>query len=56
MRAQKPFQAAQGSRLADYASRMGEALVRRRAELEARAARALRRKPRSRRDPNFWRI
>lgn len=39
MRALKPFKASQGSRLADYASRMGEALVRQRAELEVRAAR-----------------
>jgi hypothetical protein len=39
MRALKPFKAAQGSRLADYSSRMGDALARRRAELEARAAR-----------------
>ncbi len=39
MRALKPFKANQGSRLAEYTSRMGEALVRRRAELEVRAAR-----------------
>lgn len=40
MRALKPFKQSQGSLLEDYASRMGEALVKRRAELEARAARA----------------
>ncbi|WP_425408558.1 sensor histidine kinase [Hyphococcus sp.] len=39
MRALKPFSQSQGSLLADYASRMGEAIVRRRAELEARTAR-----------------
>lgn len=39
MRALKPFTRSQGSLLDDYASRIGEALVKRRAELEARTAR-----------------
>ncbi len=39
MRAFKPIPGSQGSRLAEYGARMGEMLVRRRAELEARAAR-----------------
>lgn len=39
MRALKPFSSSQGSQLADYGARMSEMLVRRRAELEARAAR-----------------
>ncbi len=40
MRALKPFMTSQGSGLADYASRLGDALARQRADLEARAARA----------------
>jgi two-component system cell cycle sensor histidine kinase PleC len=39
MRAYKSPAGSQGSRLAEYGARMGEILVRRRAELEARAAR-----------------
>lgn len=39
MRALKPFSASEGSRLADYGARVSELLVRRRVELEARAAR-----------------
>ena len=39
MRTLKPFSAKEGSRLDDYTSRIGETLIRRRAELEARAAR-----------------
>lgn len=39
MRALKPFSASEGSRLAEYGARVSEQLVRRRAEIEARAAR-----------------
>lgn len=39
MRSLRPFTTSEGSRLAEYGARVSESLVRRRAELEARAAR-----------------